>query len=156
MYHSITFGDGNETRNTWTDWNLISESPPIIPGPKPKTNYIEIPGRITGPIDASFIPFGEQTYERITGSWVFVLRDDFWHDANPRATYNAVRSWLHGRRALVTLEDEPAFYYYGMFTADPPKTDKGPFTMQISYDLEPLRYKTSDDSVDPTWVPGLA
>jgi len=155
MYHSMTFGDGQNTRNTWTNWNLISESPPIIPSPKPKTNYVEIPGRIFGPIDASQIPFNEQTYERITGSFVFLMRDDYWHDANPRATYDEVRGWLHGRRTKVILEDQPQYYFYGLFTVEAPKTDKGPFALQIDYDLEPLRYRVSDDMIDPTWINGV-
>lgn len=155
MYHSITFGDGQNTRNTWTDWNLISESPPIIPSPKPKTNFIDIPGRIFGPIDASLIPFGDQSYERITGTWVFLLRDDYWHDADPRGTYESVRGWLHGRRTKIVLEDEPGKYFDGMFTVEAPKTDKGPFTLQIGFDLEPLRYLVSDDTIDPTWLHGI-
>ena len=33
MNHSITFGAGNNTRNTWTNWKLLPESPPVVPPP---------------------------------------------------------------------------------------------------------------------------
>ena len=155
MYHSITFGEGNNTRNTWTNWSLMSESPPIVPTPKPKTNYVDIPGRITGPIDASLVPFNRRTYERITGSWVFVMRDDYWHDANPRATYEAVRGWLHGQIKKIVLEDEPGKYYYGMLTVEAPKTAVGPFALQIDYDLEPVRYNVNG-TIDTTWLADLS
>ena len=46
MGYSLTFvGDDNQSRNTYTDWNLIPESPPVVPTPSPKTNYVDIPGR---------------------------------------------------------------------------------------------------------------
>lgn len=152
MHHSITFGDvQNNTRNTWTDWKLMPESPPVVPSPKPKTNYVDIPGRARGPIDASSLPFGRHTYERMTGSWLFVMCDDYWNTPNPRAVFNTVRGWLHGRRTKVQLEDEPGFYYYGMLTVEAPKLGQGPFALQIGFDLEPVRY-TSNGSIDTTWL----
>ena len=152
MHHSITFGDvQNDTRNTWTDWKLMPESPPVVPSPKPKTNYVDIPGRARGPIDASMLPFNRHTYERITGSFLFVMRDDFWYTPNPRNLFNAARGWLHGRRTQMRLEDEPDFIYYGMFTVEAPKLGQGPFALQIGFDLEPVRYNV-DGSVDRSWL----
>lgn len=151
MYYSITFGEGNNTRNTWTNWNLIPESPPVIPSPKPKTNYIDIPGRLRGPLDASLIPFGTQTYERITGSWVFVMRDDYWYTPNRKQIADTVRSWLHGKRTKIVFEDDPNHYYYGLFTVDCQNSAKGPFSVQIGYDLEPVRYNTNG-TVDTSWI----
>ena len=155
MYHSITFGEENNTRNTWSDWGLIPESPPLIDNPKPKTNYIDIPGRIQGPYDASLIPFGRQSFERPSGSWTFVMMDDYWHTPKPRLVHDLVRGWLHGRRTKIVLEDEPGFYYYGLLTVSPPVLSAGPFTIEISYDVEPVRYN-SDGSIDTTWIPDAA
>ena len=155
MYHSITFGASPNTKNTWTDWNLIPESPPVISAPKPNTNFVEIPGRIKGPIDASLIPFGHQTYERITGTWVFVMRDDYWHTPNPQNVYDTIRSWLHGKRTKIVLEDDSTHAFYGVFTVEAPQRSKGPFAIQITYDLEPVRYN-SNGTVDTTWLPAVS
>ena len=156
MHHSITFGDEvNGTKNTWTDWELIPGSPPAIDSPSPKTNFIDIPGRIKGPYDASLIPFNHQTFERITGSWEFVMCDDYWHTPNPRSTHAAIRGWLHGKRTKIVLEDEPNYFYYGLITVAPPEYSQGPFIVEISYDIEPVRYN-SDGSVDTGWIPDSA
>lgn len=154
MYYSITFGAGNDTRNTWTDWKLMPESPPVVPPPKPKTNYVDIPGRIKGPLDLTAVPFGRQPYDRITGSWNFVICDDYWNDANRERCYEDVRSWLHGRVTRMQLEDDPAHLFYGRFTIEPPNSGMGPFVVRINYDLEPLRYNL-DDTADTTWMPDV-
>ena len=154
MGYSITFGAGNDTRNTWTNWKLLPESPPVIPAPKPKTNYVDIPGRVLGPLDMTTVPFNRQTYERITGSWNFVLCDDYWHDADRKTAFNTIRSWLHGRVTRLVLEEDQSHRYYGRFTVDPPNSNVGPFVIRINYDLEPLR-RNADDSPDASWLPDV-
>lgn len=153
MHYSITFGEGNSTKNTWSDWKLVPESPPVIPSPRPKTNYVDIPGRIFGPLDLSTVPFGYMTWERMTGNWVFVMYDDYWHTPDRKAVYEAVRSWLHGRTTKIVLEEDPDHYFYGRFTVEAPRSGQGPFALQIGYDLEPVRYNTEDDSIDDEWLP---
>lgn len=77
--YSLTFGGtfgGANTVNTWTSWNLIPTTPPMIPAPEPNVNQIDIPGRRLGPIDLSLFPFNRITYKRITGSWDFLC--DSW------------------------------------------------------------------------------
>ena len=147
---SITFGL-TETRNTWNDWKLKPESPPMVPAPKPKTNYIDVPGRSKGPVDMTKVPFGRQTYERISGTWTFVIQDNYWVDADPRATCEAVRGWLHGRVTRMVLEEDPTHIYYGRFTVETPNRGIGPFAIQINYDLEPCRYLANGD-IDTSWV----
>ena len=151
MYYSITFGAGNDTRNTWTNWKLMPESPPVVPPPKPKTNYVDIPGRAKGPLDMTSVPFNHQQYERITGSWNFVICDDYWNNANRAQTYENVRSWLHGRVTRMKLEEDPQHLFYGRFTIDPPNSGSGPFVIRINFDLEPIRYNL-DDSADASWL----
>ena len=153
--YSITFGGQGDVRNTWTDWHLLPESPPVVPTPKPKTNYVDIPGRVRGPLDMTRVPFERQTYERITGTWTFYMRDDYWHDAHRWGDFETIRSWLHGRVTRMKLEEDPVHLFYGRFTVDPPKGGKGPFAVQIGYDLEPIRYNM-DNSADPTWLPDVA
>ena len=155
MNHSILFGGGNDTRDTWTNWKLLPESPPVVPPPKPKTNYVDIPGRIKGPLDMTKVPFNRQGYERITGSWNFVMCDDYWHNANRATGFENIRKWLHGRVTRMKLvDDDPNHLFYGRFTVDPPSSGMGPFVVRINFDLEPLRYNL-DNSADANWLPDV-
>ena len=151
MYFSLTFGTGTSAKNTWSDWNLIPDTPPIIPPPEPNRRMVDIPGRAEGPIDLSLYPFGKMTYQRITGSWTF-LADPEQDPSVRESTYDSIRQFLHGRTVRVMREEDTSHYYYGFFTVDAPRTGKGPLQFRISYDLEPLRYNVSNDSVDTTWV----
>lgn len=150
MYFSITFEDGIDTRNTWEDWNLIPATPPMIEAPEPNLNFVDIPGRAAGPIDLSKYPFGKITYQRISGSWSFLTEPE--GHAQRVGLYESVRGWLHGRTAKIILEEDPVHYYRGIFTVGPVSTGNGPNQISIGYNLEPLRYNVSDNSVDTTWV----
>jgi hypothetical protein len=151
MAYSITFGEAGNTRNTWSDWNLIPQSPPVILLPKPKTEYVEIPGRVTGPLDMSSVPFGHLTYDRIGGNFVFAMRDDYWYTPNPKDVNDAVRSFLHGKVTKMVLEDDPNHYFYGRFSVTQSLRIQTPFTIQIDYDLEPVRYN-ANGTIDTTWI----
>lgn len=181
-FWQITFGKGSDIKKTYYDWGLIPESPPVVPLPKPKTNYVEIPGRLKGPMDLSKVPFGRISFERITGSWNFILQDGFTGDAEWFKTYKAkyggsypqwiqqyqsatqgkipqwneifdeIRKWLHGRSTQIVLEEDKTHSFYGRFTVDPPGRGPGPKLVRINYDLEPMRYIASSGAIDSTWV----
>lgn len=151
MNFSITFGTGNDQRNTWTDWKMIPSTPPMVPPPEPNTNLVEIPGRAAGPIDLSTYPFGKITYKRITGNWTFYVDPVNGHSTRT-TLYESVRRWLHGRETRAVIQEDPAHYYKGRFTVSVPVTGQGPIQISIAYSLEPLRYNVSDDSVDSDWV----
>ena len=155
MHYSITFGSGNDTRNTWTDWKLVPESPPVIPTPDPKTNFVDIPGRAKGALDMSTVPFGCQVYERMTGSWTFVMYDDYWNTPNRVAVFEQIRGWLHGKRTRIMLEEDQQHLFYGIFTVTPPQSGIGPFVVEINYDLEPVRYNLNGEA-DTTWLPDVS
>lgn len=143
---SVTFDDGNDTANTWDDWELIMEAPPIIPPPEPVTNYVDIPGRRKGPLDLSMVPFGKMIYRRITGSWSFVR--DIHETGTRNRIYELMRRFLHGKVMKVITSEDSTRYFKGRITVGPPSTGHGPTRFQIAFDLEPVRYKVSDDSVD--------
>lgn len=154
MYFSLTFGSENTAVNTWDDWKMIPDTPPVIPPPEPNRRMVDIPGRITGPIDMSLYPFGRMTYQRITGSWTFLADPDYTSETR-LGLYDEIRQRLHGVTDMVSLEEDPTHYFVGNFTVDPPRTGKGPLQIRISYDLEPVRYNREDDTYDITWVPGM-
>lgn len=151
MYYSVTF-DG--TKNTWDDWGLIPESPPSIDPPEPVTNFVTIPGRQKGAIDLSKEPWGKLTYERVTGSWTFLK--ELTGPTTRMDTYNAIRSWLHGRTCKVEIEDDPTHYYMGMFTVGAPQSGPNVVRITIKYNLEPVRYNKSNNAIDTSYVNDFA
>lgn len=146
MYYSLTFGG---ERNTWTDWQLIPSTPPTVAPPEPVKNQVEIPGRRLGPIDLSDFPFNRMTYKRITGTWDF-LRETA-RSTTRRELFEQLRKYLHGKTTTVRMEEDPAHYFRGRFTVGTASNGRGPTSISIGYDLEPMRYNL-DGTVDETWV----
>lgn len=151
MNFSITFGDEPDTRNTWGDWKLIPATPPMIPPPEPILNQIEVPGR-SDPIDLSTYPFGKVIYRQISGTWSFMWEPNGHKDRVSK--YEEIRRWLHGRKCIVRLEEDPEHYYYGRMTVDAPTTGQGPNQIDINYTLSPKRYNFADNTEDTSWVSG--
>lgn len=149
MYFSITFGRDPDVRNTWKDWGMIPDTPPMIPPPEPNLNLVEIPGSNTT-IDLSKYPTGKITYQRISGSWNFLIQPK--GHQNRVQLYEAVRKWLHGRSTIIRLEEDPLHYYKGIFTVGVPATGNGPNQINVGYSLEPMRYNVADNTVDTSWV----
>ena len=133
MYYSLTFTVNGVEKNTWSDWNMIPSTPPMIPAPEPNTNYVDIPGRSGGPIDLTGTPFGKITYKRMTGSWSFLREPD---NANTRKNlYETLVKYFTGRPGKVVLEEDPTHYYKGRFSVGVPQ-----------------RYNVSNDTVDTNYA----
>lgn len=146
MYYSLTFGG---EKNTWDDWGLIPTTPPMVPPPEPNVNMVDIPGRRLGPIDLSLFPFNRVTYQRISGSWDF-LRDT--ESPTMRVEmYEAIRRYLHGKTMTVMMEEDPFHYFRGRFVVGLPSNSRGPTSISIGYDLEPMRFN-QNGTIDSTWV----
>lgn len=146
MYYSVTFTNSNGvSKNTWTDWNLIPSSPPMISTPEPYTNYIDIPGRVSGPLDLSEVLTGQVAYQNSEGEWTFISND---YTENRMQKYLELKQFLHGKRLKISLEEDPNHYYIGRAFVEEPKTGRGPNGYSIKYIVSPLRYNTSDDEPD--------
>lgn len=148
MYHSITFGN----KNTWTDWHLVPSSRPVINPPKPKVQYVDIPGA-DGSIDLTESLAGRPVYSDREGSLDFIVLNDFNVDNyryNWIDVYTSIMRHLHGRRMKMILEDEPNYYYEGRFEVNSWKSDANNSTITIDYHLSPYKYEittllTADD-----------
>ena len=161
--YSITFykiGDKNTRYNTKDTWSLIPDSPPMVPPPERITNYLEIPGRVEGPLDLSDISSSYRTYySRVTGSWTFYR--DISEDAGliiptRESLFAGMRYALHGRRMKIVLPgDTDTYYYLGRLSVGLPTGTRNPLTITIGYDLDPLRYKESDGTVDIEYMKSL-
>lgn len=142
--------DGTE-KNTWADWRLIPDAPPMIPFPEENLNYLDIPGRVGGPLDLTGVPFGHKTYGRISGSWTFLREIDNRHSRVN--LYEEMHRFFAGKIGRVTLEEDPEHYYVGRFNVGMPKSTRGPMQLTITFDLEPQRYIVSNGNVDTTFAP---
>lgn len=152
MYYSLTFkpdATASHNRNTWDDWRLIPDSPPMIPFPEMDTVYVEIPGRAAGPLDLTGVAM-PMTYKRITGSWTFLK--DITSRTDRENIFNTLRSFFSGKAMkVVRADDDPNHYFIGRFNVSLPRAVQNPMSITINYDLSPVRYN-SDGSVDTGWI----
>lgn len=155
MNYSITFAPHSPVgsllaKNTWTDWKLIPDSPPMVQPPELETNYVDIPGRAAGPIDLTGIAVNK-TYKRITGSWTFFR--EITSKTDRLTIYNTLRTFFTGKIMRITFtDDDPAHYFVGRITVAPPRAIQNPMSITLGFDLEPVRYNTSNDAIDTTWI----
>ena len=149
MDYSLTFTMGGVTKNTWDDWGMIPNTPPMVNPPELNTRYVDIPGRTNGPIDLTAVPFNRNTYKRMTGSWTFYREPD--NRYTRKELFEILRAYFTGNVGKVVLSEDTNHYFVGRFTVGVPKTGNTPIEFTINYDLEPTRYN-SNDSVDSTYA----
>lgn len=145
MYHSITFGD----MNTWDDWRLVPSSRPLFNPPAQKVKTLEIPGG-DGVIDLSQALTGYPIYQNRTGSFEFIVMNDFkpWHMA-----YSDIMDYLHGQKMRAVLEDDPEYFYEGRFTVNAWKSNKDWSRITIDYDVGPYKWDILSSTEGWLWDP---
>lgn len=149
--YSITFNVNGTAYNTWTDWGLIPDTPPMIPYPEPNFNFVDIPGRSGGPLDLTGKPFNKMTYKQVTGSWNFMK--DTESSTARKSLLQVLGRFLNGKRGFVILSENPNYYHVGRFTiSGVPKTGTGPLQFSIGYALDPVRYRVSDNTIDDSYA----
>jgi len=137
LYYSVTFDD----KNTWDDWRLIPTSPPMVAPPKVYENYVEIPGRVLGPIDLSEALSGCPTYNNSEGEWEFIYHPDLAGAGYDRqAIYDEIRSYLHHKSRRIYLDEDNAHYYVGRLEVAAPKANNSGCNFTIKYKIQPVRY----------------
>ena len=137
--HSVVFDD----MNTFDDWNLIAAECPVVALPKPKTHYVDLPGS-DGQLDLSDILLNRPTYENRVGSFEFYsTKDTPGHDW--AHVYDRLIKHLHGKRMYMYLEDDPNYYYKGMFTIDEWSVEADKLRVVIGYNLDPYKYYREDE-----------
>ena len=123
---SITFIDPeNEAikKNTWSNWHLVPTSRPLVNPPKPKTNYVEIPGA-DGALDYTEALSSAVHYGSREGTWEFYVAVhateyesigfEGWYDL-----YNDILDFLNGKKLKFTLDSEDNKYVWvGRLTID--------------------------------------
>ena len=158
MYHSIDFffidpltNEAGSKINTYDDWGLVASSRPTIAPAKPVTNIVKIFGANKF-VNMSESITGYPTYESRTGSLEFIVLNSFnkpdakrWIDI-----YNEVSEYLHGRELCMVLEDEPEYYYSGVFSVNEFSSGEYNSMLTIDYELQP--YKMNRMLSDADWI----
>lgn len=133
--HSVIFGD----KHTWKDWHLIPAYPPVIPPPKVRTNYVDIPGT-NGSLDVSEMLTGYPMFENRTGSMQFVfLSAEF---GSSRDMYTEMLNTLHGRNVKVILTDEPEYFYEGRVSVKEYSVARDHSEFSFDYTFAPYKIQT--------------
>jgi len=145
--HSVTFG----SKNSWTDWHLVPSSRPVFAPPKPKTDYVDIPG-MNGSLDLSEAVSGRPVYNNRQGSFDFYADVQYKDKSSWIKLYSEIMAYLHGRKLEAYLDDEPYYRYIGRFEVDSWKSGDGN-SITINYDVYPYKMEPSWSNEDWLWDP---
>lgn len=166
MYHSINFGNSDNsttTYNTYDSFHLMPDGRPLVKTPGTKSTYVDIPGA-DGSLDYTEALNGLK-YENRKGSWNFYVlntyqtqkgseREKEWSD-----WYSSIMRAIHGKYFdQIWLEDDsdkngqPKWYYRGRLSVNEWKSDPQFSKVVIDYNLDPYKYPTSKDTVHPDWL----
>lgn len=152
-YHSLTFGTGSQTVNTWNDWHLVPDERPTISPPGVKTSYVDVPG-MDGSLDYTEA-LGDLKYELRDGSWSFYVMNDYEDPDFPFNSWNElylkILEKLHGRYIQIWSEDDPDYVYYGRIEVSNWDPLPGHSKVTLDYKIDPYKYKAKvnpDGTVD--------
>lgn len=143
MYHSIIISG----KNTYDEWGLVPTSRPLINPPAVKTSYLDLPS-VHGQLDYTEYLSQEVPYGQREGSWEFSLRPR----SNWANVYSAILNYLHGKRHIVILEDNPLYQYVGRLSVNEWQSNQNRSIIVIDYNLDPFKYSTeASDETEWMW-----
>lgn len=145
-YHSVNFGD----KNSWDDWYLIPASRPEFREPEGKSQWMDIPGHVHNKRDITYAVVPYPTYKNRTGSFTFIVDNDHgnWADR-----YNEIGNYLHGKRMRCILDDDPNFFYEGLFKINQWQSNKDWSQIVIDYNVDPYKKEVVGSLDDWLWDP---
>ena len=159
MYNSIDFFYKNlqtdeeySFKNTWEDWGLVGSSRPTIAPAKPITNLVKVTG-MSGFYNASEVLTGYPLYESRTGSFEFIVLNS-WNKPDAKSwveVYSEVSSFLNGQELCCTFEDDPEYFYKGVFAVNEFASGEYNSTITIDYEVEPYKYRRNRSDHDWEW-----
>ena len=122
--------------HTFRDWGLILGRMEIAT-PTPKTYTLDIEGA-DGALDYTEF-FGGVKYENTRHVFPFTITGA---EEEYLARFAEIKNYLHGQRARIILDDDPAYFYSGRCTVGSLKKAKGYATFEISAECDPYRLRT--------------
>lgn len=144
-YHSINIGG----INTWDDWHIVPSSRPLIAAPKVKTSFVSLPGG-DGALDLTEVLAGRPTYERRTGSWEFIVMNDYgnWADR-----YSEIMAYLQGKEFNIIFDDDSNYYYRGRLSVNEWRSEPYYSRIVIDYNTDPYKYNVDGFGSNWLWDP---
>lgn len=163
MYYSLTFIPfqdevGSRTRppfslttdrNTWDHWRIAPTSRPVFAPPAQKTEYSEIPGT-NGKLDLSQVLTGYPLYSNRTGSFEFVVMNDFRHW---QTAYTDIMTTIHNKKLFCVYEEDPQYFYIGRWSVQNWASGESHSKITLAYDLEPYKWRIYDSNDAWLWDP---
>ena len=149
MYYSIDFGDFDANNNfvsqanTWEDWHLIPSSRPTIAHPEITTDYQEVTGWNGTQDLTEYVPGGVIWGDR-TGSIEFYVANDY---EDWKVIRRKIISVIHGKRLKMRLEEQPEYYYEGLFRFNDWKSEAQFSKVVIEYTLQPYKRRISNKTI---------
>lgn len=114
--------------------------------PEPLTNFVDVPGRIKGPIDAStvltdgLVLYGPRT---LTAT----LESSEGSRLEREARISKMINQLHGRRADIVLPDDPLHYVSGRVSVRRLYNDMAHGSVEVSATCEPWKYSAEETAI---------
>ena len=131
--------------HSFRDLNLVL-APFVLPPAKPKTDYIDVPGR-DGSIDATEAT-GKVTYKDREFSFTFTVFPEDTLTFEERQT--VVSNALNGKRCKITLDKDPDYYLEGRCTVEKHFANKKLRQIVVGVRCAPYKMKKDETVVSFT------
>lgn len=131
----VTFG----TKHTYNDYALMLEAPPVVSPPKPRENWVVIPGK-DGALDLSKVQTGKMQYEMRTISmrFAYIGPRESWPNV-----YSQILNNIHGKNLHITLDNGPNYYYDGIVKIEKYEPKKAHFGLAVTCTVQPKKFTLS-------------
>lgn len=141
IYVERLAGRGTQGKSTWTDWTLIPTERLSVAPPKPKYNFVDIPGS-SREMDLTESVTGFVNYGPRTGSWEFVIVDPkkTWYEL-----YTEIMEFLQGQRVRVVVRPDMDFYYEGRMYVNEFKSNPDNSSIVLDYHFMPWKINYHGD-----------
>lgn len=136
----FVFGDYDTGLKGWTlnSWSF--------PEPEPQTNYVEVPGRIKGPLDRSTVlTGGDPRYGSRELTARFELSDGTRLERD--AIISEMVNRLNGMREDIVFPDDPARYAVGRLHVEQEYSDMAHAAVNVTATCEPWRYSQKETRI---------
>lgn len=133
-----------DDKHSITDWDLLMTYKNIGEAIL-RTEYVIIPGR-DGYLDLSDV-YGEANYDNRTLDFQFDLfgsREDWWE------VYDAIKSYLHGKKRKIILDVDNNYYYYGRCSVSALTHEKNVAHLSVSCNCDPYKMLVNETVVQDT------
>jgi predicted phage tail component-like protein len=140
--NGVKFGD----KHSYTDFGLILKERPNTNMPRPKTQYVDIPGT-DGSIDMTNA-FGTVKYEDRNLQFKFKVIGD---RENWYTRHSELANYLHGQQMKIIIDEDNKYYYLGRPQVNEWASSGNTSTIVIDAQCEPFKYDINQPA-DGGWL----